>query len=120
VRMRASQPNGCAYCPDLHSKEPPSTATRWPGARRGPAAEQWAPDAVFEEVARRFDEEEIVASTLAIVAINGWNRLAVGLRSPVGHYVSPHRPKHTAADQRRRAALRSDRADSAGGLGSVA
>jgi alkylhydroperoxidase family enzyme len=55
------------------------------------------PDAVFEEVARRFDEEEIVALTLAIVAINGWNRFAVGLRSPVGHYVSPHRLKHVAA-----------------------
>jgi hypothetical protein len=25
--------------------------------------------------------------TLAIVAINGWNRFAVGLRSPVGSYV---------------------------------
>jgi len=45
---------------------------------------------VFDELARHFDEEEIVALTLAIVAINGWNRFAVGLRSPVGHYVSPH------------------------------
>ena len=50
-----------------------------------------APDAVFEEIARRFDEEEIVALTLAIVAINGRNRFAVGLRSSVGDYVSPHR-----------------------------
>jgi hypothetical protein len=30
-----------------------------------------------------------VALTLAIVAINGWNRFAVGLRSPVGSYVPP-------------------------------
>lgn len=49
-----------------------------------------APDAVYAEAAERFDEEEIVALTLAIVAINGWNRFAVGLRSPVGGYVSPH------------------------------
>jgi alkylhydroperoxidase family enzyme len=49
-----------------------------------------APDDVYAELAARFDEEEIVALTLAIVAINGWNRFAVGLRSPVGGYVSPH------------------------------
>lgn len=56
-----------------------------------------APDAVFEEVTRQFDDEEIVALTLAIVAINGWNRFAVGLRSPVGHYVSPHGGERVAA-----------------------
>ncbi len=33
--------------------------------------------------------EEVAALTLAIVAINGWNRLAVGLRSPVGSYQPP-------------------------------
>jgi alkylhydroperoxidase family enzyme len=41
-------------------------------------------------VERLFDEAEIVELTLAIVAINGWNRFAGGLRSPVGGYVSPH------------------------------
>ena len=35
---------------------------------------------------------EIVALTLAIVAINGWNRLAISMRAPVGEYVSPRRP----------------------------
>jgi alkylhydroperoxidase family enzyme len=45
-----------------------------------------APDEVFEQVAKEFSPEEIVALTLAIVAINGWNRFAVGLRSPVGSY----------------------------------
>jgi alkylhydroperoxidase family enzyme len=44
---------------------------------------------VFEAVARLFDDEEIVALTLAVVAINGWNRFAVGLQTPVGDYVSP-------------------------------
>lgn len=33
-----------------------------------------------------FNDAEVVALTLAIVAINGWNRFAVGLRTPVGSY----------------------------------
>jgi alkylhydroperoxidase family enzyme len=49
-----------------------------------------APDDVYAELERVFGAQEIVALTLAIVAINGWNRFAVGLRSPVGDYVSPH------------------------------
>jgi hypothetical protein len=47
-----------------------------------------APDDVYEELTRRFSPEEIVALTLEVVAINGWNRLAVGFRRPVGDYVS--------------------------------
>ena len=49
-----------------------------------------APDAVFEELEQTFSAHEIVALTLAIVAINGWNRLAISMRTPVGSYVSPH------------------------------
>ncbi len=45
-----------------------------------------APDDVYEQVAKEFSPDEIVALTLAVVAINGWNRFAVGLRSPVGSY----------------------------------
>jgi AhpD family alkylhydroperoxidase len=114
VKMRASQLNGCAYCLDMHSKDARARGEQeqrlyvlsaWQEAPfysdRERAALGWcetltllpsrgAPDAVFDELARQFDEEEIVALTLAIVAINGWNRFAVGLRSPVGRYVSPH------------------------------
>ena len=39
---------------------------------------------------RDFEPEEIVALTLAIVAINGWNRFAVGFRAPVGGHVPSH------------------------------
>ena len=53
-------------------------------------AQSGAPDDVYERLAAQFDEREIVALTLAIVAINGWNRFAVGLRAAVGEYVSPH------------------------------
>ena len=50
------------------------------------------PDAVYDEVERAFSANEIVALTLAIVAINGWNRLAISMRAPGGEYVSPRRP----------------------------
>jgi AhpD family alkylhydroperoxidase len=114
VKMRASQLNGCAYCLDMHSKDARALGedeqrlyllNAWREApfyrARGRAPLAWcaawtllpesgAPDDVYTELAERFDEEEIVALTLAIVAINGWNRFAVGLRSPVGDYVSPH------------------------------
>jgi AhpD family alkylhydroperoxidase len=114
VKMRASQLNGCAYCLDMHSKDARARGeseqrlyvlAAWREApfysERERAALTWcealtllaqsgAPDDAFAEVERMFDEEEIVALTLAIVAINGWNRFAVGLRTPVGNYVSPH------------------------------
>ena len=35
--------------------------------------------------------------TLAVIAINGWNRLAVGFRAPVGSYVAGSRGKLGAA-----------------------
>jgi alkylhydroperoxidase family enzyme len=42
-----------------------------------------APDELFDELSRHFTSEQLVALTLAIVAINGWNRLNVGFRTPV-------------------------------------
>jgi AhpD family alkylhydroperoxidase len=112
VKIRASQLNNCAVCLDVHSKEALAKGedeqrlnvlSAWREApfysERERAALAWcealtllpergAPDDVYEEVKRQFDEEEIVALTLAIVGINGWNRFAVGLKSPVGHYAS--------------------------------
>jgi AhpD family alkylhydroperoxidase len=110
VKVRASVMNGCAYCVDMHTKDarkageseqrlyavPVWRETPFFTARER-AALAWtesltdlprtgAPDDVFAEVAHHFTEEEIVALTMAIVAINGWNRLAVGLRNPVGTY----------------------------------
>lgn len=111
VKVRASQLNGCAYCVDMHTKDAQGIGMEsqrlhlvvvWPEAPvyspRERAALAWcealtllpssgAPDDVYEQVAQQFSPEEIVALTLAIVAINGWNRLAVGLRTPVGSYV---------------------------------
>ena len=54
-----------------------------------------APDDVYAAVEAEFSPEEIAALTFAIVAINGWNRLAVGLRSDV-HQPGRPRPARTA------------------------
>src|SRR5690349_15730420 len=99
VKMRASQINGCAYCLDMHSKDARAMGeseqrlyelNAWRETPfytdRERAALLWteeltlisqghAPDAVYEEVRQHFSEEELVNLTLAIVAINGWNRL---------------------------------------------
>ena len=123
VKMRASQLNGCAYCLDMHSKDARANGeheqrlyllSAWREAPfysdRERAALAWcdtltliassgAPDATFDELALQFDEEEIVALTLAIVAINGWNRFAIGLRSTVGRYTSPHAAEHATASE---------------------
>ena len=121
VKMRASQLNGCAYCLDMHSKDARARGeseqrlhvlAAWREAPfysdRERAALAWcealtllpqegAPDEVYERLRGQFEEAEIVALTLAIVAINGWNRFAVGFRSTVGEYVSPYAAASPAA-----------------------
>lgn len=124
VKMRASQINGCAHCLDMHSKDARAQGeteqrlyllNAWHEAPcysdRERAALAWceqltriadgAPsDEAYAELTRHFNDEQIVALTLSIVAINGWNRFAISLQSPVGEYVSPyaataHEPAHT-------------------------
>lgn len=120
VKLRASQLNGCAYCLDMHSKDARARGeaeqrlhvlAAWREtsfySERERAALAWcealtelprsgAPDDVYEQVATEFSPQEIAALTFQIVAINGWNRLAVGLRTPVGDYVSPYAPATAA------------------------
>ena len=110
VKMRASQINGCAYCIDMHSKD---ARARGESEQRLYALNAWretpfftdreraaltwteaitlistshAPDEVYEEVRRYFSEAELVDLTLAIVAINSWNRFAIGFRAVPGTY----------------------------------
>jgi AhpD family alkylhydroperoxidase len=111
VRMRASQINGCAYCLDMHSKDARAkgeTEQRLYGLEawretpyysdRERAALEWtealtlvaethAPDEVYERVRQQFSEDELAHLTLAIVAINGWNRLNIAARTVPGDYV---------------------------------
>ena len=110
IRMRVSQINGCAYCLDMHWKDLRAggeTEQRLYGLdawRESPyytdrerAALAWAeavtlvanehvPDKVFEEAHGHFNDEELANLTLAVVAINGWNRLNIAFRTVPGTY----------------------------------
>jgi AhpD family alkylhydroperoxidase len=110
VKTRASQLNGCAYCLDMHTKDARAhgeseqrlyalaawreapfysdrerAALAWTEAVTR-IAENGATDEAYAEARRHFGEKELVDLTLAIVAINGWNRLAVAFRTPAGRY----------------------------------
>ena len=112
VRMRASQINGCAYCLDMHSKDARANGeseqrlygleawreTPYYSARER-AALEWTealtlvneshvPDEVFDRVREHFSEDELAHLSLAIVAINGRNRLNVAARTVPGGYVA--------------------------------
>lgn len=121
VKVRASQINGCAYCVDMHTKdaraigedeqrlhlvavwrEAPCFTSRERAALAWTEAltllsETGVPDDVYDAMARQFDPAEQAALTLAIVAINSWNRFSVGFRTPVGSYVSRRHPAPPAA-----------------------
>ncbi len=110
VEMRASQINGCAYCLDMHSKDARAMGeteqrlyvlNAWREApfytERERAALEWtealtlvstthAPDEAYEQARAQFSEKELVDLTMAIVAINGWNRLSIGFRTVAGTY----------------------------------
>ena len=110
IKIRASQINGCAYCIDMHTKD---ARVRGESEQRIYALSAWeetpffspreraalayteavtrvadshVPDDLWEETASHFTEQEMVALTFALVAINGWNRLAISLRSVPGTY----------------------------------
>ena len=121
VRMRASQINGCSYCLDMHSKDARAAGeteqrlygldawreTPYYSARERAAlewtesltlvAETHVPDDVYERVREQFSEDELVHLTLAVVAINGWNRLNVAARTVPGTYVAGSLAKIHAA-----------------------
>jgi AhpD family alkylhydroperoxidase len=110
VRLRASQINGCAYCVDIHSldlRAAGETEQRlyalpvWQETPfftdRERAALLWTekvtlisldhvPDAIYEQVRSQFTDVELANLTLAVAAINAWNRLAISFRNEPGHY----------------------------------
>src|ERR1035437_4136158 len=110
VKLRASQINGCAYCVDMHTKDARvhgETEQRlyavvvWKEApfftERERAALAWAEavtlvshrqvlDDVFEIARKQFSDKELVDLTMAVIAINGWNRLTIGFRPEAGTY----------------------------------
>ncbi len=110
IKMRVSQINGCAFCIDMHSKDLRASGETeqrlylldaWREAPfysdRERAALEWAesltlvsqthvPDDVFERTRAQFTEEELVTLTIAVVAINGWNRISIAFRTTPGTY----------------------------------
>lgn len=110
VYLRASQINHCAYCIDMHSKDLRAAGEpeqklymldawrEWDGfSSRERAALEWTeavtlvsetnvPDEVYRIARQQFDDRELANLTLAIIAINGWNRLNVAFRTPAGSY----------------------------------
>ena len=50
--------------------------------------DQQVPDAVYDTASQEFSETELAQLTLAIVAINGWNRFNVAFHTPAGAYKS--------------------------------
>ena len=116
IKLRASQINECAYCLDMHWKDLRAlgeTEQRLYGLdawRESPyytdrerAALMWTEavtlvaggqvdDLVYEAVKPHFTETELADLTFAVVAINGWNRLAISARSEAGKYKSSLTP----------------------------
>lgn len=110
LEFRVSQINGCAFCLDMHSKdlraggETEQRLYVLPAWRESPfytdrerAALAWAEavtvlgeghvsDEVFAQARAQFSEEELANLTLAVIAINGWNRLNIAFRTTPGTY----------------------------------
>lgn len=110
VQLRASQINGCAYCLDMHWKDLRAIGDNeqrlcsldawrecpyYTGRER--AALEWTEavtlinngrvsDAVYEAVRPQFSETELSDLTLAVAAINAWNRLSIASRLTPGTY----------------------------------
>ena len=106
IKLRASQLNGCAHCIDMHTKELRADGESeqrlylldaWRESpfysERERAALAWTealtlladshvPDDVYAAARAEFSESEVVDLTMAVVAINGWNRLMVSFRIP--------------------------------------
>lgn len=110
IKTRVSQINGCAFCIDMHTKDARAAGeteqrlyglNAWREApyysERERAALAWAEvvtlifqthvaDEEYEAARAQFSEEELVKLTMAVIAINGWNRLAIAFRPEVGQY----------------------------------
>jgi len=107
VKTRASQINGCAHCLNMHTRDAMKigeTAQRlflldaWRETELFTEKERAAlalteamtlisqnqvPDDVYNKAAELLTEKELAAVIMAIVAINGWNRIAITTHSPL-------------------------------------
>ena len=118
VYLRASLLNGCAYCIDMHWKDLRAAGVpeqrlymlsawrEWPDfTARERAALEWTdavtrlesgdvPDHVYQTASDQFTDAELANLTLAVAAINSWNRLNIAFRTKAGAYQPPqHQPQ---------------------------
>jgi len=115
IKTRASQINGCAYCLEMHTREARADGESearlylldaWresPGySERERAALAWTEavtlvadshiaDEVYRSASQQFTQKELVDLTMAVIAINGWNRLAIGFRALPAKYQAAQR-----------------------------
>ena len=118
IKLRASQVNGCAHCIDMHTKELRAAGeseqrlyllNAWEESpfysARERAALAWTeavtlvadghvPDEVYAQARAQFSEQELADLTLAVIAINGANRLNIAFRTVPGSYRA--RPRQAA------------------------
>ena len=117
IKLRVSQINGCAYCLDMHWKDLRAigedeqrlysldaweecpyysdrerAALAWTEAVTL-VADEHVPDSVYERVRPHFTEKELCDLTLAVAAINAWNRLSIAGRIVPGTYRASQRVK---------------------------
>lgn len=101
IKIRASQINGCAYCLHMHTREARKLGetekriyllSAWRDTDLYSEKERAAlaltesvtliardgvPDEVYQEAGRHFDPKELAAVIMAVVTINGWNRIQI-------------------------------------------
>lgn len=107
IKTRASQINGCAYCINMHTRDAMKIGET---AQRLFLLDAWretnlftdkekavlalteamtlisygpVPDEIYNAVTEQLTEKEISAVIMAVVAINGWNRIAITLQKPL-------------------------------------
>ncbi|OWA34723.1 alkylhydroperoxidase [Saccharibacillus sp. O16] len=104
IKIRASQINGCAFCLNMHTQdarkqgESEARIHVLPAWREAPfySEEERAvlalteavtrldghgvPDEIYEQALRYYGQEGTAALIMALVAINGWNRIAISTR----------------------------------------
>ncbi len=101
IKTRASQLNGCAYCINMHTRDAMKqgeTAQRlflldaWRETNLYTSKERAVlalteemtllpnkqiSDEVYEEASKHLNEQELATVIMSVVAINGWNRIAI-------------------------------------------
>ena len=110
IKTRASQINGCAFCLNMHTRDAlklGETAQRlflldaWRETTLFTAKERAVlalteamtliadspgpvSDEVYAAAKEQLTDKELAAVIMAVVAINGWNRIAITSRTPLG------------------------------------